>query len=165
VGGRFVTKKKNGPAKRKQQRLPVDLGFMIVAEIREYWFAALWPSQTNPTWEAFDHFERALVTNLWHRPGKALHGSIALYSALLERNGLDTEPAIYETMDFFGVKRSTVFSARKYVLPVINRVLAHMDTTAVRKTLQSFDQLRQSNKDDTRLRKSMRTLSQRCKSK
>jgi hypothetical protein len=160
-----VTKKKDGPAKHKRQRLPPNLGFMIAVEIHEYMFAALWPSQTNPTWEDFDLFERALVTNLWHRPGKALHGSIALYSALLERNGLATEPAIYETMDFFGVKRSTVFSARKYVLPVINRVLAHMDAAAVRKTLQTFDQLRHSNKDDPRPRKNMRALSRRNKSK
>jgi hypothetical protein len=153
-----VTKKKDDPAKHKRQR--PDLGWMISSEIRPYVDAAL---AADPTWEARDLLERALVTNLWHRPGKvALHGSIALYSALLERDGLDTEPAIWESMEFFGVKRSTVFSARKHVLPVINRVLAHMSAAQVRKTLEVFDQLRQSNRDDTKLRKKMRQL---CKSK
>jgi hypothetical protein len=140
-----VTKKKDEPAKHKRQRLPPDLGFMVFIEISPYVSAVL---AADTTWEAFDLLERALITNLWHRPGKALHGSIALYSALLERDGLDTEPAVWETMEFFGVKRSTVFSARKHVLPVINRVLAHMGAAEVRKTLQVFDQLRQPNRGD-----------------
>jgi hypothetical protein len=158
-----VTKKKAAPAKRKRQRLPIDLGWKIFVEISPYVHAALWPSQTNPTWEAFDLLERALVTNLWHRPGKRYHGAIALYSALLERDGLDTEPAIWKTMDFFGVGRSTVFSAREHVLPTIERVLAHMDADQVRKVLQAFDRHRQSKLDDVQERKSLRRF--RLKSK
>jgi hypothetical protein len=146
-----VTKKKNASAKRKRQRPPIDLGWKISIEMSPHVDAA---SGAEPTWEARDLLERALVTNLWHRPGKRHHGAIALYSALLERDGLDTEPAIWKTMEFFGVKRSTVFSARKYVLPVINRVLAHMDANQVRKVLQAFDSIvSQSKLDDVQERK------------
>src|SRR5262249_51573526 len=121
----------------------------------------------DQSWEAPDLLERALVTNLWHRPGKALHGSMALYSALLERDGWATEPAVRKTMEVFSVKRSTAFSARKHVLPVINRLLAHMDAAKVRETLQTFDQLCQSRSDDddARPRKKMRALHRSWKSK
>jgi hypothetical protein len=160
-----VTKKKDGPAKRKRQRPPADLGFKIAAEIGADRFMAL--AMEDQSWEALDLLERALVTNLWHRPGKAHHGSIALYSALLERDGWDTEPAIRKTMEVFSVKRSTAFSARKHVLPAINRLLAYMDAAKVRKTLQAFDQLCQSGSDDddARFRKSMRARNRSWKSK
>jgi hypothetical protein len=149
-----MTKKKDG-AKRKRQRPPYDLGFKIAIEIQPYVDAAF-PAAVDPTWEARDLLERALVTNLWHRPGKRHHGAIALYSALLERDGLDTEPAIWKTMEFFGVKRSTVFSARRYVVPVINRILAHMDANQVRKVLRAFDSIVTSKLDGVQERKILR---------